>query len=545
MDKFLDSFQGDSPALQAIGKYGYKVYEQRELILMYSHLLASALFPIYIGSHASLQRPPSAKPPPKTKTITAKPEDDEDDDLDEEPTREGLSPSDAILFPLLAGLTLGSLYFVIKVLKKPELLNKILNYYFSSIGVFGVGKLAADSLNVITSFVFPNVWSDSTSTYYIDPLLSQQVTGEVKRARTQTHRKFTDKSNPFPGISSSLSLTDRLQRHVWSLRALVKKHWILRASIHGIAASKSKIRLNDITGLLLGLITITLYNTAAKPWWLTNIIGFGFCYGTLQIMSPTTFFTGSLVLTGLFFYDITMVFYTPLMVTVATQLDAPIKLVIPGGKGGRGGMLGLGDVVLPGIMMALALRFDLYLHYHNLSQKSQSTEYIEATGSWGDRFWTRRLSPSAPALDDQLTTANGGRFRKTYFTASVVGYIIGMLVTLVILNVYNHAQPALLYLVPGVLIALWGTAAVKGEWGLMWNYTEDGSIDVANEGKEKEKEGDDEKKIEDEKKKEAAKAEGHAHHVFLFSLSEPKTKSAGLGRGVMGGVQKDVQIIAG
>ena len=532
MDKIFDSLQGDSPILQTIGRYGYKVYEQRELILMYTHLLASALFPIYIGSHASLQRPPSAKPAPKSKSSTS---DEEDEDLDEEPSREGLSPSDAILFPLLAGLTLGFLYFVIKVLKKPELLNKILNYYFSSIGVFGVGKLAADSLNVLTSFVFPNVWSDSTSTFYIDPLLSQQVTGEVKRARTQTHRKFTDKSNPFPGILSSLVLTDRLQRHAWSLRALVKKHWILRASVHGVATSKSKIRLNDITGLLIGVVTIVLYNTAAKPWWLTNIIGFGFRYGTLQLMSPTTFFTGSLVLVGLFFYDIAMVFYTPLMVTVATQLDAPIKLVIPGGKGGRGGMLGLGDVVLPGIMMALALRFDLYLHYHYLNKRSQPSTYIEATGSWGDRFWTRKLSSSAPLLDNVLTSANGGSFKKTYFNASLVGYIVAMLVTLYILNVYNHAQPALLYLVPGVLIALWGTAAAKGELGLMWGYTEDGSIDVAGD----EKENADEKKDEEIKKKE--KSEGQSHHVFLFSLSEPKTRGGVLGNGALG---KDVQIVA-
>jgi minor histocompatibility antigen H13 len=538
MDKFLDSFQGDSPTIQTIGKYGYKTYEQRELILMYSHLLASALFPIYIGSHASLQRPPSAKPAAKKKLLSSKTEDDEDDDFEEEPTREGLSPSDAILFPLLAGLTLGFLYFVIKVLKKPELLNKILNYYFSSIGVFGVGKLAADSLNVLTGFIFPNVWSDSTTTYYIDPLFSQQVTGEVKRARTATHREFTDKTNPFPGIFSNLILTERLQRHTWSLRALLKKHWILRASVHGIASSKSKIRLNDISGLIIGLVTIILYNTAAKPWWLTNIIGFGFCYGTLQLMSPTTFFTGSLVLIGLFFYDITMVFYTPLMVTVATQLDAPIKLVIPGGKGGRGGMLGLGDVVLPGIMMALALRFDLYLHYHYLSKstpKEEPATYIEATSSWGDRFWTRSLSPSSPPLDNTLTTATGGRFKKTYFYASVVGYILAMFVTLYILNVYNHAQPALLYLVPGVLGALWGTALLRGESGLMWRYTEDGSIDVAGEKVEKdEKEKDGGEKKEDGKGKEEKKGEAHSHHVFLFSLSEPKTKSGVLGNGKVG-----------
>ena len=38
---------------------------------------------------------------------------------------------------------------------------------------------------------------------------------------------------------------------------------------------------------------------------------------------------GALLLCGLFFYDIFWVFGTPVMVTVAKSLDAPIKLVFP------------------------------------------------------------------------------------------------------------------------------------------------------------------------------------------------------------------------
>jgi len=515
MDKFLSSLEGDSPVLQALGEYGYKAYENREMYIMYVHLIAAALFPIFIGSHASLHRPPSAKAAPKRKGISRF-ADEDDDDLVVEPSVEGLSPSDAVLFPVLAGITLGALYFVIKVLKNAAILNKILGWYFSTIGIFGVGKLAADTLNVATSFVFPAVWASSTTTYYIDPFLSLQVAGEVKPARTQVHRKVVDKTNPFPGLISSIQFPSGINKSLWSIRALLKKHWILRAHIHGIFSTKSKIQFNDVIGLLIGIASIIAYNLASKPWWLTNLIGFGFCYGTLQIMSPTTFWTGSLVLTGLFFYDITMVFYTPLMVTVATQLDVPIKLVFPGPK--RGSMLGLGDVVLPGIMMALALRFDLYLHYHNLSKSTAAAAnnlkatYLEATGTWGDRFWTRN---ARQPLDSEITSAEGGRFKKIYFTASVVGYVIAMLTTLVVLNVYNHAQPALLYLVPGVLIAIWGTAAVRGEWSLMWGYTEDGSL----EGPEEEKKVPVEGAAAEEKSKE------HAHHVFLFSLSEPKSRN--------------------
>lgn len=63
-------------------------------------------------------------------------------------------------------------------------------------------------------------------------------------------------------------------------------------------------------------------------------------------------------------------------------------------------------------------------------------------------------------------------FPKTYFYASVVGYVIGMCVTLGIMQVFQHAQPALLYLVPGVLISLWLTGYVRGEIRQMWDFSE-------------------------------------------------------------------------
>jgi minor histocompatibility antigen H13 len=370
------------------------------------------------------------------------------------------------MFPILAGITLSGLYFIIKWLEDPALLNKILGYYFSTLGVVGVGKLLADALNVATSILAP------------------------------------------------------------SIRAQITKSALFKCYIHMVISAKTKIQYQTMIGMVFGVIAISAYNFLAKPWWLTNLIGWGFCYGTLQLMSPTTFWTGSLVLAGLFIYDITMVFYTPLMVTVATSLDVPIKLVFPGP--GRGSMLGLGDVVLPGIMMALALRFDLYLHYLRKSALTLPSSpspavltkapYIEATGSWGDIFWRR--TPSS--LD-------GSRFNKTYFYASVIGYIIGMFTTLVILQIFNHAQPALLYLVPGVLIALWGTALVKGDLAIMWGYTEDGSL--GNEEKQDDKVTNTQAEGENRTDAPAAevslpKEEDNSQYFFHISLARPRHRTA-------------------
>lgn len=189
------------------------------------------------------------------------------------------------------------------------------------------------------------------------------------------------------------------------------------------------------------------------------------------------------------------------MTTVAKSLNVPVKLLIPRPRGARDdpnvtpvAMLGLGDVVLPGIMISLALRFDLYLFYlhkqtRRLSLKPTVSEdegqdgsvdrplevvkapYQPATGRWGERSWTGRAKSGA--------RTEGGDFPKLYFTASLVGYILGLVVTFGVLAFSGHAQPALLYLVPGVLSALWGLAAVRGEFKEMWEY-----VDVADEEEE-------------------------------------------------------------
>ncbi|KAK3099069.1 hypothetical protein LTR53_019151, partial [Teratosphaeriaceae sp. CCFEE 6253] len=163
-------------------------------------------------------------------------------------------------------------------------------------------------------------------------------------------------------------------------------------------------------------------------------------------------------------------------------------------------MLGLGDIVLPGIMIALALRFDLYLFYlrkqrmtakkvtstvdrdaDNEEQDIEKAPYVSVSGHFGDRFWTM-LTPASlrPA------TLNAS-FPKPYFWASMTGYIIGMATTLGVMSVFKHAQPALLYLVPGVLVSLWGTALFRGEIKQMWTFTEavDAEQAVDGDGKKK------------------------------------------------------------
>jgi minor histocompatibility antigen H13 len=249
-----------------------------------------------------------------------------------------------------------------------------------------------------------------------------------------------------------------------------------------------------------------------------------------------------------------------MMVTVAKSLDVPIKLMFP-----RPGpaddptaapshaMLGLGDVVLPGIMIGLALRFDLYLFYLRRQRCIPSTtsgeddtvvkaKYYSLAGRWSDLFWTHSLM-GRPLWNTELSRTRTPEapftFPKTYFKAGLFGYVLGLLATLGVMMVWNHAQPALLYLVPGVLGSVWLTALARGEISLMWNYTEEieeedkdkksgGERDSKSDNKVTEKTTNgtatkDKSASEDDQASDVKRVAGHRpeREVFSFSIEAP------------------------
>ncbi|KKZ65510.1 minor histocompatibility antigen H13 [[Emmonsia] crescens] len=494
----------------------------KPLIPTYSHLLISALFPIYIGAHASLTRPSSAAKPTKRKRANDEPENegdtDEEDDDEEEETgvkkMEGLEPSDAIMFPIMAGLTLGGLYLLINWLKDPAILNKFLGFYFSQAGTVFAIAFMGDGFSLLRSLVFP-------SRYALDGFVwkanqRRRVFVAIGNDGLPLEEVEEQRRSPLPGHLGNLPLPTSFLNALWRVRGFVYKKATLRAYIRAVVEVKSRFTIFDVASTIFALVAVYYFTFVMKPWWLTNFLGFSFSYGAMQFMSPTTFWTGSLVLSALFFYDIYFVFFTPLMVTVAKSLDIPIKLVFP--RPAAPGedpdlvsmaMLGLGDVVIPGMVIGLALRFDLFLYYKAkaaLLKKPEKIPYVNAAGSWGERFWTTWFTSTsryAPItypvrLDGKLTSYEAKNFPKTYFHASLIGYVTGMLATLLAMQISNHAQPALLYLVPGVLGSLWTTALVKGDIKEMWNFSdaieeeEDKEVekgtDVNDENEEKEKE---------------------------------------------------------
>ena len=459
---------------------GYRTVVGFPYLKTYLHLLVSAILPIYTGAHASLSRPLSAAKPSKDSQ-----ERDQDDESEEqEQTMEGLGLIDALFLPLSAAALLTGLYYLIKWLEDPTMLNKILNWYFAAFGTLSLARMFTDIMGVFTSVVFPRIYKKNGNIWEID--------AKHRKSKLRVDSSPSVERHPqAPEPSSALTLPPMITNTIWGLRDLLSRQLHVRIYIHKVMQTRFKIGPQDITSLFLAIVAVLYFNLIDKPWWLTNFLGFSFAYSSLQIMSPTSSLIGTLISGALFVYDIYFVFFTPLMVTVATQLDIPAKLLFPRPSRPTDdptkqslAMLGLGDVILPGMMIGFALRFDLYLFYlrkqtRQATKVSKSTveaanddsevakaTWHPATGGWGERFWT----PKQDILKSERF--QGVVFPKTYFFATIIGYLLGMLCTIVVMDVYGHAQPALLYLVPGLLGSLWGTALIKVDIETLWKLHE-------------------------------------------------------------------------
>ena len=197
-----------------------------------------------------------------------------------------------------------------------------------------------------------------------------------------------------------------------------------------------------------------------------NFLALIFTLQAMQSLFIGNFKNGFILLTLLFFYDIFFVFGTEVMLTVAKGIDAPIKLIFPkdySGEENKFSLLGLGDIIIPGIFVSLCLRFDILKSV----DKQELIEVIEdeKDGS-GDKGGVARFLYEAAA-----------NAPKSYFIAVLIGYLMAIVATIIVMFAFDHGQPALLYLVPGCILMVLGTACMKGEMDELWEFTEDLFLD--------------------------------------------------------------------
>lgn len=226
--------------------------------------------------------------------------------------------------------------------------------------------------------------------------------------------------------------------------------------------------------LCLGIVAAWL---VSGHWILNNLLGISLCVAFVSHVRLPNIKICAMLLSCLFVYDIFWVFFSErffganVMVSVATQqasnpvhtvatslslpglqlitkkLELPVKIVfprnllggvVPGNSAADFMMLGLGDMAIPSMLLALVLCFD-----HRKGKEKDSVSPLDIPSYKGYKYIWYALS----------------------------GYAIGLIAALAAGILTRSPQPALLYLVPSTLGPIVFVSWMRKELTELWEGT--------------------------------------------------------------------------
>lgn len=205
-----------------------------------------------------------------------------------------------------------------------------------------------------------------------------------------------------------------------------------------------EVRLIFLSGLCIAVAVVwaVFRNEDRWAWILQDILGIAFCLNLIKTLKLPNFKSCVILLGLLLLYDVFLFFITPFI----TKNGESIMVELAAGPFGNNeklpvvirvpkliyfsvmsvclmpvSILGFGDIIVPGLLIAYCRRFDV----------QTGSSYI-------------------------------------YYVSSTVAYAIGMILTFVVLVLMKKGQPALLYLVPCTLITAsivaWRRKEMKKFW---------------------------------------------------------------------------------
>jgi hypothetical protein len=262
---------------------------------------------------------------------------------------------------------------------------------------------------------------------------------------------------------------------------------------------------SSITSYSIGFVWMVIAFTSVNPlqktyyWVIQDIMGISYCIYVMSIIHINTIMVGTILLSLVFFYDIFYVFLSPyifgtsVMVDVAaggvtsgdalycykypsdyrcggSQAPLPMMLVFPWILDYRGGfsMIGLGDIVLPGLLISFAARYDGAKFLIRKTSETHSVSSISAENDANgqhmeyDQTVTRRQA-FINGVKDFLKS-----LKKGYFGPMMVAYVIGLSAAYAAVYGMQMGQPALLYIVPACLGTMFAFGIKKRQLSDLW-----------------------------------------------------------------------------
>ncbi|KAF9392432.1 hypothetical protein CPB97_001621 [Podila verticillata] len=203
--------------------------------------------------------------------------------------------------------------------------------------------------------------------------------------------------------------------------------------------------------MMIVSILLSGYYAATKDWIASNIFAVAIALNGIQLLSLDSFKTGITLIVGFCLYEVGWAKYgAEILVSVAKNMDAPIKVVfpwlifgLPAGQTFRFANFGLGDIVVPGLFAALCLRFD----QHVAGSKN-------------------------PALGSST------RFAKPYFIACLVAYLLGLGCSFYLERTTQISLPSILYVGPACILSVFMTGSVRGQMENVFSYISEEGLEA-------------------------------------------------------------------
>ncbi|KAG0338806.1 hypothetical protein BG004_007063 [Podila humilis] len=369
-------------------------------VIAYAALATMAIVPIYFGSFASLKKWKNHKEKKReNKDSTGKQkvqgQEEEEEEEEADVKSESLSIDDALTFPIFGSLGLVGVHLAYKHWN-PTYINYAATAYFELMGTIALAQVGVNSAT----------WIVKTLGITIHPY----------------HLSLSRKSSD-----------------VYSAKFSV---------LH--------------MGMLIGSILLSAYYAVTKNWIASNIFSIAFALNAVQLLSLDSFQTGIILMVGFCLYEIGWTRYGAEILRIVTaQIGAvfPLKVVFPwllamsaAGESQRAPLLtgfasfGLGDIVIPGLFVALCLRFDQYMAGLRNSALGSST-----------------------------------RFAKPYFIACLTAYLLGLGCSFYLEHTFQIALPTMFYLGPACILSVFLTGSVRGHMQHVFSYMSDEGLEARAE----------------------------------------------------------------
>ncbi|XP_056463178.1 signal peptide peptidase-like 2A isoform X2 [Gadus chalcogrammus] len=210
----------------------------------------------------------------------------------------------------------------------------------------------------------------------------------------------------------------------------------------------------------IAVVWVVYRNEDRWIWILQDLLGIAFCLNFMKTISLSNFKICVILLSLLLIYDVFFVFITPYL----TKNGVSIMVQVALGPDAQGEKAQGNVVTIPAVPQPPSEKLPVVMRLPRFSAVAQNLCKMQfSILGYGDIIIPGLLVAYCSRFDVWVNSS-----RKIYLVSCCIAYTLGMVVTFAVMLLMESGQPALLYLVPFTLLSSAAVAARRGEMKHFW-----------------------------------------------------------------------------